>query len=165
MRSLTLTALALILPLAACQTETAETGPAAPAVVDPPAAPAVAEVPINLNTATEEEFATIPGVGERMIHEFEEYRPYVSIQQFRREIGKYVDADQVAAYEEYLFVPIDPNASDAETLQQLPGVGVDQAAELDAGRPYASSDAFLARYAEVVSGGDRDAAARYLAAE
>ena len=45
---------------------------------------------LNLNTATREQFLTIPGVGDRMVREFEEYRPYASIQQFRREIGKYV---------------------------------------------------------------------------
>jgi len=46
---------------------------------------------LNINTATGEAFRTIPDVGDRMVHEFEEYRPYVSVQQFRKEIGKYVD--------------------------------------------------------------------------
>ena len=35
--------------------------------------------PIDLNTATAEEIELIPGVGPRMRHEFEEYRPYTSI--------------------------------------------------------------------------------------
>ena len=30
-------------------------------------------------------------MGQRMLHEFKEYRPYKSMEQFRREIGKYVD--------------------------------------------------------------------------
>src|SRR5687767_5890819 len=47
--------------------------------------------PIDLNKATAEEILLIPGVGRRMRHEFEEYRPYTSMEQFRREIGKYVD--------------------------------------------------------------------------
>ena len=34
-----------------------------------------------------------------------------------------MDDAQVAAYEEFLFVPIDPNAVDSATLQQIPGVG------------------------------------------
>ena len=42
---------------------------------------------------------TIPDFGNRMVREFFEYQPYVSIQQFRREIGKYVDDEQVASYE------------------------------------------------------------------
>ena len=45
-------------------------------------------VPINLNSASEEEILLIPGVGRRMAHEFEEYRPYRSLEQFRREFGK-----------------------------------------------------------------------------
>ena len=61
--------------------------------------------PINLNTATKEEIELIPGVGPRMRHEFEEYRPYSSIEQFRREIGKYVDAQEVARLEKYVMVP------------------------------------------------------------
>ena len=72
---------------------------------------------LNLNTSTREEFGEIPGVGNRMVREFMEYCPYVSIRQFRREIGKYVSDEQVAAYEQYVFVPIDPNEADAETLQ------------------------------------------------
>lgn len=52
-------------------------------------------VAINLNTATRNDILLIPGVGDRMAHEFEEYRPYASIEQFRREIGKYVDEDEV----------------------------------------------------------------------
>lgn len=61
-------------------------------------------VPIDLNTATGEEILLIPGVGPRMRHEFEEYRPYRSIEQFRREIGKYVDKDEVARLERYVTI-------------------------------------------------------------
>jgi len=39
-----------------------------------------------------------------MKHEFEEYRPYNSMEQFRREIGKYVDDDEVARLERYVFI-------------------------------------------------------------
>jgi len=59
-------------------------------------------VPIDLNTAIEEEILAIPGVGKRMAHEFEEYRPYSSMEQFRREIGKYVDDGEVARLERYV---------------------------------------------------------------
>jgi DNA uptake protein ComE-like DNA-binding protein len=58
--------------------------------------------PLNLNTATAEEIELIPGVGGRMRHEFEEYRPYRNIEQFRREIGKYVDEAEVARLETYV---------------------------------------------------------------
>jgi len=61
-------------------------------------------VPIDLNKATAEEILLIPGVGPRMRHEFEEYRPYKSVEQFRREIGKYVDKDEVARLERYVVI-------------------------------------------------------------
>jgi DNA uptake protein ComE-like DNA-binding protein len=59
-------------------------------------------IPLNLNTATEQEILLIPGVGPRMAHEFEEYRPYRNIEQFRREIGKYVNEQEVARLERYV---------------------------------------------------------------
>ena len=60
--------------------------------------------PLDLNSATGEEITLIPGVGARMRHEFEEYRPYKNIEQFRREIGKYVDKDEVARLERYVTI-------------------------------------------------------------
>ena len=62
-------------------------------------------VPINLNTATDEEIQMIPGVGTRMLREFKEYRPYAALAQFHREIGKYVDEKELARLEQYVFVP------------------------------------------------------------
>jgi len=59
-------------------------------------------VPINLNTATDAEILTIPGLGQRMLREFKEYRPYKSMDQFRREIGKYVSRQEVARLERYV---------------------------------------------------------------
>jgi DNA uptake protein ComE-like DNA-binding protein len=60
--------------------------------------------PIDLNSATPAEIELIPGVGPRMRHEFEEYRPYTSMEQFRREIGKYVDSTEVARLERYVTI-------------------------------------------------------------
>lgn len=59
-------------------------------------------LPIGLNDATREEILLIPGVGARMAHEFEEYRPYPDMGQFRQEIGKYVDGEEVARLERYV---------------------------------------------------------------
>lgn len=61
-------------------------------------------IPLDLNTASEEEILLIPGVGPRMAHEFDEYRPYEAIERFRREIGKYVDAEEVARLEQYVVI-------------------------------------------------------------
>lgn len=119
-------------------------------------------VKLNLNTATDEQLLTVPGVGDRMLREFKEYRPYTSIVQFRQELGKYVDADQVATWEQYVYVPVDPNSADAETLKQLPGVDDSIAQKLIDGRSYASNDAFLAALAKLVSPADAAAASAYL---
>jgi DNA uptake protein ComE-like DNA-binding protein len=62
-------------------------------------------VPMNLNTASVADINLVPGMTVRMIHEFREYRPYRSIDQFRAEIGKYVDKNEVARFERYIFVP------------------------------------------------------------
>jgi DNA uptake protein ComE-like DNA-binding protein len=61
-------------------------------------------VKININTATDAQILAIPGVGPRMLREFKEYRPYTSIEQFRREIGKYVDKAEVARLEQYIYI-------------------------------------------------------------
>ena len=59
-------------------------------------------VPVNLNTASDADIQTIPGLGARMLREFKEYRPYKQIEQFRREIGKYVSKEEVARFERYV---------------------------------------------------------------
>jgi DNA uptake protein ComE-like DNA-binding protein len=61
-------------------------------------------VPIDLNRASDADIQTIPGVGARMLREFKEYRPYKAIEQFRREIGKYVDEKEVARMERYVVI-------------------------------------------------------------
>jgi DNA uptake protein ComE-like DNA-binding protein len=80
-------------------------------------------VPFNLNTTEEKDFKMIPGVGDKMAHEFEEYRPYTSILQFKREIGKYVDEQEVARYLDYVFVPVELNTSSEDDIKALPGIG------------------------------------------
>lgn len=124
---------------------------------------AVAWPKFNLNSATTEQFQAIPGAGERMTREFEEYRPYTSIGQFRGEIGKYVSPEEVAAFEAYLFVPVDPDQADADTLQQLPGVTADIANTLISGRPYGSAQAFLDALGKLVPAEMAAAAGTFLA--
>jgi DNA uptake protein ComE-like DNA-binding protein len=116
----------------------------------------------NLNSANNDQFATIPGVGDRMLDEFNEYKPYSSILQFRKEIGKYVDDSVVAAYEAYLFVPVDPNTADSDTLQQLPGVSSDIADQLLSAVPYADDAAFVAALGSLVSADFAALASQYL---
>ena len=59
-------------------------------------------VPVNLNTASEDAIETIPGMTDKMVHEFLEYRPYTDMAEFDREIGKYVDAAEVARLRRYV---------------------------------------------------------------
>jgi DNA uptake protein ComE-like DNA-binding protein len=99
-------------------------------------------VHLNLNSATREELLLIPGMGARMVREFFEYRPYKSLDQFRREIGKYVDQKEVARLEQYVFVPINLNtASDADILS-IPGLGNRMLREFKEYRPYNNIERF-----------------------
>lgn len=118
---------------------------------------------LNLNTVTGDELlANIPGFGSRMVREFQEYRPYVSIQQFRKEISKYVGDAQVADYEKYVYVPIAINDSDSATLQQIPGLDASEADTLIAGHPYATTADFLAKLGGFVSADELEIAKTYL---
>lgn len=99
-------------------------------------------VPLNLNTTAEADFKIIPGVGDRMAHEFEEYRPYTSVKQFRKEIGKYVDEDEVERYLNYVFVPVELNTASEEDIKALPGVGKKMTHEFEEYRPYKNMEQF-----------------------
>ncbi|HEX7090584.1 MAG TPA: hypothetical protein VF192_10660 [Longimicrobiales bacterium] len=99
-------------------------------------------LPINLNTATAEEILLIPGVGPRMRHEFEEYRPYAGLAEFHREIGKYVDDDELARLEQYVFVPIDLNTASDEDILSIPGLGRRMLHEFKEYRPYRAIEQF-----------------------
>ena len=108
-------------------------------------------IPINLNNASREEILLVPGVGDRIAHEFEEYRPYRAIAQFRREIGKYVDDAEVARLEQFVFVPVNLNtASDADILG-IPGVGNRLLHEFKEYRPYRSLAQFRREIEKYVS--------------
>lgn len=166
-----LLSLGLLVFVAACSsggdnrtTNTANTNSNVNSASTPAPSNSAPQAKLNLNTASQADFLrAIPNLGNRMVHEFEEYRPYKSIFQFRKEIGKYVDQAQVAEYEKYVFVPIDVNQSDAPTLQQIPGLDATEAQALIAGRPYASADAFLAKLADKVSPAESNIAKTYLA--
>ena len=86
----------------AASTTTTATPPAATSTTSASSTSAI--VPVNINTATDAQILAIPGMGPRMLREFKEYRPYTSIEQFRREIGKYVDKAEVARLEQYITI-------------------------------------------------------------
>jgi DNA uptake protein ComE-like DNA-binding protein len=93
-------------------------------------------LPIDLNDVTDDEILLIPGVGERMLHEFKEYRPYAGLAVFHREIGKYVDDDEVARLAQYVYVRIDLNTASEEAILSIPGVGDRMVHEFEEYRPY-----------------------------
>ena len=103
---------------------------------------AKAFVHINLNTAPGEEILLIPGAGKRMAREFAEYRPWTSYAQFDKEIGKYVDATQVARLKQYTFIPIDLNSASDEDILSIPGMGKRMLHEFKEYRPYKAIEQF-----------------------
>ena len=54
-------------------------------------------IKVGLNTGAEDDYKLIPSTlrPEHLAHEFEEYRPFESMEQFSREMSKYVSADEV----------------------------------------------------------------------
>ena len=112
---------------------------------------------IDLNNASREEIMVVPGMTSRMAHEFEEYRPYTSIEQFRREIGKYVDEEEVARLEQYVFIPLNLNTASSEDLKTIPGMTDRMVHEFEEYRPYKSIEQFRREIGKYV---DEDEVAR-----
>jgi DNA uptake protein ComE-like DNA-binding protein len=94
---------------------------------------------VNISTAPLEELLTIPGVGDKIADELMEYRPYTSKEQFEAELGKYLNADELAALEQHVTIGlVDLNTASAEDLMNVPGIGEKIADEVAEYRPYTS---------------------------
>ena len=119
-------------------------------------------VPIDLNDVSDEEILLIPGVGGRMRHEFEEYRPYAGLAEFHREIGKYVDDDELARLAQYVYVRIDLNTASDEAILSIPGVGNRMRHEFDEYRPYAVMAQFRREIGKYVDDDQLERLARYV---
>ena len=119
-------------------------------------------VPIDLNDVTDDEILLIPGVGNRMLHEFEEYRPYAALAQFHREIGKYVDDEELARLAQYVYVRIDLNAASEEAILSIPGVGARMQREFEEYRPYTSMAQFRREIGKYVDEDEVERLARYV---
>jgi len=119
-------------------------------------------VHINLNTATPAEILLVPGAGKRMVHEFDEYRPWKSYAQFSREIGKYVGADGAARLAQYTFIPVRLNtASDADILS-IPGAGPRMVHEFKEYRPWKTKAQFLKEIGKYVGEKEAERLWRYV---
>ncbi|MCY3548180.1 MAG: hypothetical protein OXH49_14995 [Gemmatimonadetes bacterium] len=119
-------------------------------------------LPINLNDVTNDEILLIPGVGDRMAHEFEEYRPYEDMGEFRREIGKYVDEEEVERLARYVYVPIDLNSATREEIMAVPGMTERMAHEFEEYRPYTDLDQFRQEIGKYVDEGEVARLERYV---
>lgn len=97
---------------------------------------------INLNTATGAEILLVPGAGKRMAHEFDEYRPWKSYAQFEKEIGKYVDATEVARLAQYTFIPVNLNTATDDDIMSIPGAGRRMVREFKEYRPWKTEAQF-----------------------
>jgi hypothetical protein len=98
---------------------------------------------VNLNLAPQAEILLIPRAGRRMAHEFDEYKPYTGgYAQFRREIGKYVNEQEVAHLEQYTFIPIDLNTASDSVIMTIPGMGPKMLHEFKEYRPYPNIEKF-----------------------
>lgn len=103
---------------------------------------AKAFVHLNLNSASDEEILMIPGIGNRMLREFKEYRPYKALAVFKREMGKYVKPEEVDRMAGYVFVPMDLNTASDEDLLTIPGLGNRMLREFKEYRPYKAIEQF-----------------------
>jgi DNA uptake protein ComE-like DNA-binding protein len=112
---------------------------------------------INLNSAPESEILLIPGMDGKMAHEFEEYRPYASMEQFRREIGKYVSDEEVARLEQYVFIPVHLNEGTEEDFERIPGMTPKMVHEFEEYQPYGTIEEFRREIGKYV---DEDEVAR-----
>ena len=119
-------------------------------------------IPIDLNDVTNEEILLIPGVGNRMLHEFEEYRPYIALLQFHREIGKYVDDEELARLAQYVYVRIDLNSASQEEILSIPGVGPRMQHEFEEYRPYTAMAQFSREIGKYVDDEEVNRLARYV---
>jgi DNA uptake protein ComE-like DNA-binding protein len=119
-------------------------------------------VHVNLNTATAEEIMLIPGAGKRMAHEFEEYRPWRNWAQFQKEIGKYVNQDEVARLGQYAFIPININTASDADIQTIPGVGARMLHEFKEYRPWKSIEHFHKEIGKYVDDKEVRRLARYV---
>ena len=122
-------------------------------------------IPINLNATTRNEILLVPGVGNKMAHEFEEYKPYKAMAQFHREIGKYVDDTELARLEQFVFVPINLNEASDDDILSIPGLGNRMLHEFKEYRPYKSIVQFRREIGKYVDDNEVARLERYLVLE
>jgi DNA uptake protein ComE-like DNA-binding protein len=99
-------------------------------------------VHLNLNTATGPEILLVPRIAKRMTREFEEYRPWRTFEQFDREIGKYVDAAEVARLKQYVFIPMNLNTATDDQFRTIPSLAGNMVREFNEYKPWKTKEQF-----------------------
>jgi DNA uptake protein ComE-like DNA-binding protein len=97
---------------------------------------------VNLNTGSPDEIILIPGAGKRMAREFAEYRPWRNWGHFDKEIGKYVNQDEVNRLKQYVFIPINLNTATDDDIISIPGAGQRMVREFKEYRPWKTKGQF-----------------------
>ena len=118
---------------------------------------------VNLNLSPRDEIMLIPRAGRRFAREFDEYKPYDGgYLQFRREMGKYVNEQEVAHLEQYTFIPIALNSAPDSVLMTIPGMGPKMLYEFKEYRPYPNMEKFRREIGKYVSAKEVARFERYL---
>jgi DNA uptake protein ComE-like DNA-binding protein len=108
-------------------------------------------VHVNLNTAPSAEILLIPGAGNRMAHEFSEYRPWKTWAQFDKEISKYVGQAETNRLKQYVFIPVRLNTATDQDMLSIPGVGARMVHEFKEYRPWKTKEQFEKEIGKYVS--------------
>jgi len=119
---------------------------------------------VNLETGTREEILLIPNAGTRMAREFAEYRPWTSWAQFDKEIGKYVNNDQVVVdkLKQYVFIPVNLNTAVDADILSIPGAGSRMVREFKEYRPWTTKTQFDKEISKYVGQKETDRLWRYV---
>jgi competence protein ComEA len=114
--------------------------------VNPPPANSKAAVParepVDLNSASAADLATLPGIGDAFAHRIIEGRPHRAVADLAQAGIPATTVDKLGPMVVVRPLPpaVDINEDPAEKLQTLPGVGPVLAREIIAGRPYSKYD-------------------------
>jgi DNA uptake protein ComE-like DNA-binding protein len=120
-------------------------------------------VHLNLNTCTPEEILLIPRA-RRMRIEFPEYRPWKTVAQFDKEIGKYVaqTPGELDRLKSYVFIPLSANAAADADFMTIPMLTPAILKAIKDGRPWSSADQLEAAIAKATNAKDAARIRRYL---